>query len=100
MQDKEKVIIEIMDLVETYGEACENYGKHRKADVYQATGSYRHLIEAALRKLVEREPLSDEQMETLIEKHAPPIHPDFSEDDDFDELVRAVEAAHGITKGS
>lgn len=60
-------------------------------------------IQSKLREFVEQttiqKPLSDEQMETLIEKHAPPIHPDFSEDDDFDELVRAVERAHGITKG-
>lgn len=53
-----------------------------------------------LKQTAVQKPLSDEQMETLIEKHAPPIHPDFSEDDDFDELIRAVEHAHGITEGS
>jgi len=36
--------------------------------------------------------LSDEDKELLITLHAPPIHPDFSEDDSFDDLLRKHEA--------
>jgi hypothetical protein len=35
--------------------------------------------------------LTDEDKETLILKHAPPIHPDH-QDDSMDELIEAVEA--------
>ena len=37
--------------------------------------------------------LTDEEADILIMLHAPPIHPDFNDDDDFIELVNAIEAA-------
>lgn len=37
--------------------------------------------------------LTDDEKCELIDKHAPPIHPDFSDDDGFDELVDAIEQA-------
>jgi hypothetical protein len=36
--------------------------------------------------------LTEEEIELLSIKHAPPIHPDFTEDDDFIEFARAIEA--------
>ena len=36
--------------------------------------------------------LSDDELDLLITLHAPPIHPDFKDDDDFIELARAIEA--------
>jgi hypothetical protein len=36
--------------------------------------------------------LTQEDKELLITLHAPPIHPDFSEDDSFDDLLRKHEA--------
>lgn len=35
--------------------------------------------------------LSNEKLEALIIRHAPPIHPDFIEDDGFEELCEAIE---------
>lgn len=87
MQDK---IQEIVGLVETYGEACENYGKHRKVDAYQAVENYRHLIEAALRKLV-REPLSHKEACELIAE---------CEQDGPIYILRNTELAHNITNTS
>jgi hypothetical protein len=46
-----------------------------------------------------RQPLTEEEIELLALKHAPPIHPDFTEDDDFIEFARAIERAHGIGGG-
>ena len=37
--------------------------------------------------------LTDDELDLLITLHAPPIHPDFKDDDDFIELARAIEAA-------
>ena len=37
--------------------------------------------------------LTDDEIDLLITLHAPPIHPDFNDDDDFIELVEAIEAA-------
>jgi hypothetical protein len=36
--------------------------------------------------------LTDEDKELLITLYAPPIHPDFSDDDSFDDLLRKHEA--------
>lgn len=36
--------------------------------------------------------LTDDEADILITLHAPPIHPDFNDDDDFIELVNAIEA--------
>ncbi len=36
--------------------------------------------------------LTDDETDILITLHAPPIHPDFNDDDDFIELVSAIEA--------
>jgi hypothetical protein len=44
----------------------------------------------------ERKPLTDEEVELLAVKHAPPIDPAFAKDDDFIEFARAIERAHGI----
>jgi hypothetical protein len=44
----------------------------------------------------QRKPLTDEEIELLAVKHAPPIDPAFAQHDDFIEFVRAVERAHGI----
>ena len=44
----------------------------------------------------QRKPLTDEEIELLAVKHAPPIDPAFAKDDDFIEFARAVERAHGI----
>ena len=41
-------------------------------------------------------PMSDLDMESLVLKHAPPIHPDFLDKDDHEELIRAVEHFHNI----
>lgn len=37
--------------------------------------------------------LTEDEKQDLIRKHAPPIHPDFSEDDGFESLVDAIEKA-------
>lgn len=37
--------------------------------------------------------LTDDQKDELIEKHAPPIHPDFKNDDGFENLVDAIDSA-------
>lgn len=47
----------------------------------------------------QRQPLTEGEIELLALKHAPPIHPDFTEDDDFIEFARAIERAHGIGGG-
>jgi hypothetical protein len=44
----------------------------------------------------ERKPLTDEEIELLAVKHAPPIDPAFAQHDDFIEFARAIERAHGI----
>ena len=46
--------------------------------------------------LRKKEPMSDLDMESLVLKHAPPIHPDFLDKDDHEELIRAVERFHKI----
>ena len=54
---------------------------------------------AALRTALaepERKPLTDEEIELLAVKHAPPIDPAFAQHDDFIEFARAIERAHGI----
>ena len=43
-----------------------------------------------------RKPLTDEEIELLAVKHAPPIDPAFAQHDDFIEFARAIERAHGI----
>jgi hypothetical protein len=43
----------------------------------------------------QRKPLTDEEIELLAVKHAPPTDPDFG-DDDWIEFARAIERAHGI----
>ncbi len=43
-----------------------------------------------------RKPLTDEEIELLAVKHAPPVDPAFAEHDDFIEFARAIERAHGI----
>ena len=45
---------------------------------------------------VQRKPLTDEEIELLAVKHAPPIDPAFAQHDDFIEFARAIERAHGI----
>ena len=35
--------------------------------------------------------LSEEQIELLAIKHAPPVHPDYQDDDDWQEFARAIE---------
>ncbi len=44
----------------------------------------------------ERKPLTDEEIELLAVKHAPPIDPAFAQHDDFIEFARAIERAHGV----
>jgi hypothetical protein len=44
----------------------------------------------------QRKPLTDEEIELLAVKHAPPIDPAFAQHDDFIEFARAIERAHGI----
>ena len=44
----------------------------------------------------QRKPLTDEEIELLAVKHAPPIDPAFAKDDEFIEFARAIERAHGI----
>jgi hypothetical protein len=60
-------------------------------------------VEALLREKntapPQRQPLTEEEIELLALKHAPPIHPDFTEDDDFIEFARAIERKHGIGGG-
>ena len=43
----------------------------------------------------QRKPLTDEEIELLAVKHAPPIDLDFG-DDDWIDFARAIERAHGI----
>jgi hypothetical protein len=43
-----------------------------------------------------RKTLTDEEIELLAVKHAPPIDPAFAQHDDFIEFARAIERAHGI----
>ena len=35
--------------------------------------------------------LSEERIELLAIKHAPPVHPDYQDDDDWQEFARAIE---------
>ena len=44
----------------------------------------------------QRLPLTEEEIEVLEAKYAPPVHPNFSENDDWLAFARAVERAHGI----
>ena len=44
----------------------------------------------------QRKPLTEEEIEVLQAKYAPPVHPDFSETDDWMAFARAIERAHGI----
>jgi hypothetical protein len=41
-------------------------------------------------------PLTEDEIELLAVKHAPPIDPAFAQHDDFIEFVRAIERKHGI----
>jgi hypothetical protein len=52
------------------------------------------MIEAVQAKLAPRPwvGLTEDEIELLAIKHAPPIHPDFAEDDDFIEFARAIQA--------
>jgi hypothetical protein len=43
----------------------------------------------------QRKPLTYEEIDLLAAKHAPPIDPEFG-DDDWIEFARAIERAHGI----
>lgn len=44
----------------------------------------------------QRKPLTEEEIEVLEAKYAPPVHPDFAETDDWFAFARAIERAHGI----
>ena len=61
-------------------------------------GNVRDAITALRTALAEpeRKPLTDEEIELLAVKHAPPIDPAFAQHDDFIEFARAIERAHGI----
>jgi hypothetical protein len=69
-------------------------GVHDTTDLY-----WRKPMQGDVRPLYthppQRKPLTDEEIELLAAKHAPPIDPDFG-DDDWIEFARAIERAHGI----
>jgi hypothetical protein len=71
-----------------FGDDAERYARklHEEREAYKA------LFTAP----TPRKPLTDEEIESLAVKHAPPIDPAFAKDDDFIEFARAVERAHGI----
>ena len=87
-------------------EAGDCYIDQLEMIVYSAddTGTHeeRAKVQAAINALrtalaePERKPLTDEEIELLAVKHAPPIDPAFAKDDDFIEFARAIERAHGI----
>jgi hypothetical protein len=54
------------------------------------------MIEEVTRTEPERKPLTEDEIELLSVKHAPPIDPAFAQHDDFIEFARAIERAHGI----
>lgn len=108
MQDKEKVIVEIMGLVSVYGSAVEatvlsegdSREEHKEFRAYK-------LVESKLRELVKQttvqKPLSDEEILSLD-----CIYIDTDPDGESFEVptscvgrfARNIERAHGITKGS
>jgi hypothetical protein len=86
-----------MNLREAAQQAFEAMGKmHAKNmdDFMDSMTAYVNLQRALAES--ERKPLTDEEVELLAVKHAPPIDPAFAKDDDFIEFARAIERAHGI----
>ncbi len=69
--------------------------KHPSADDFQAALDAITALRTALAE-PERKPLTDEEIELLAVKHAPPIDPAFAQHDDFIEFARAIERKHGI----
>ena len=101
MQDKEKVIVEIMGLVSAYGSAVEETvlsGGHSREE-HKECRAYK-LVESKLREFLEQtaiqEPLSDEEIDALWV-----FCGDLSIPQKVQRrmIVRTAEAAHGIIKG-
>lgn len=103
MQDKEKVIVEIMGFVSAYGNAVEATvtGKPDNFTLISDENAAFKAIESKLRDFMEQttsqKPLSDEEIDalwmfcgdlTIPQKVQRRI------------IVRTAEATHGITKGS
>jgi len=86
-----------MSLREAAQQAFEAMGKmhaRNMEDFMDSMTAYVNLQRALAEP--ERKPLTDEEIESLAVKHAPPIDPAFAKDDDFFEFARAIERAHGI----
>ncbi len=81
-----------IDQLEMIVYSVDDTGTHEERAKVQAAIT---TLRAALAE-PERKPLTDEEIELLAVKHAPPIDPAFAKDDDFIEFARAIERAHGI----
>jgi hypothetical protein len=82
------------------GEAAAELRRLHAENKRLETLCYDYLGELTAMRAVEhmrkqRKPLTDEEIELLAVKHAPPTDPDFG-DDDWIDFARAIERAHGI----
>lgn len=87
-----KTIEEIMKLVDAYGDACETFGDYQVHANAMECVAAKAAIESSLRELVERKPLSEDQVEFLKHVHANNAYVG----GDFEAGVRYGERAHGI----
>lgn len=94
-----KTIEEIMGLVEDAAYAQHSIAVHGSQDwLVEKRDLTMKAIEAALRELVDRKPLSDEYISVIAEKHRFSYSSsgfDFEEFDDI-EFCREIERAHNI----
>jgi hypothetical protein len=82
------------------GEAAAELRRLHAENKRLETLCYDYLGELTAMRAVEhmrkqRKPLTYEEIDLLAAKHAPPIDPEFG-DDDWIEFARAIERAHGI----
>jgi hypothetical protein len=81
---------------ETYKRLYELRGKALERPCFHCGYKPKKIYPMEQRTEPEQEPLTEDEIELLSVKHAPPIDPAFAQHDDFIEFARAVERAHGI----
>jgi hypothetical protein len=81
---------------ETYKRLYELRGKALERPCFHCGYKPKKIYPMEQRTEPEQEPLTDEEIDLLAVKHAPPIDPAFAQHDDFIEFARAIERAHGI----
>lgn len=80
-----------MDKVQEIMGLVDAHAHHERMQDSEAVAQCREFIETALRELVEREPLSDDEAVKLYESWDYGLL-----DDEAYKVIRAVESAHGI----